>query len=195
MQSGHTELVAVSEMPGVFCQYIHLDPSNFIPTSISPMKVFLSVLWNKTKYNSTIIEASASWSENVTAHGFKACVLVAGRHLNSEFKVLPSIHWTALNFHEGNGNNFLESGIVKLPTWYTGTLCQTINVSGRFRSHAYRAMASISHAHLKDYRNAMTVWTQLYSSRFRICARELQNFDGIHKDVLVVGLFVILVKA
>ena len=187
MQSGQTELDEDEKMPGVFCKYIHLNPSNFLPTSISQMKVLLSVPWNKTMYNSTIIEASASWSENVTSHGFKACVLVAGRHLNSEFKVLPSIHWIALNFHENYFDSSVnESGIARLPTWRTGTMCQSVLVKSRLDS-SLRAIVSISHTKAQNYHNAMSVWADLTSSSLKVCSRELQNFDGIHEGVLVVS--------
>jgi len=186
MQSGQTELAKVAEMPGVFCEYVPLVHSNFLPISISPMKVLLSVLWNKTEHDSPV-EAAASWSENVTAHGFKARVLVAGRYLHSNFNNTPFIHWTALNFHEDNSDFFLESGIAKLPTWYTGTLCQSIDVESRLFTNSHRAIVSISHMKPKSYQNVMTVWTELSFSRFKVCARELQNFDGVHEGVLVVS--------
>jgi len=193
MQSGQIELTEVSEMPGVYCKYINLDHSNFLPTSISPIKVLMSVSWNKTGSNSAP-EAAASWSENVTANGFKACVLVAGRLLSSGLKIPPSIHWAALNFDEDyfNGafieSGIVESGIVELPTWYTGTLCQNVSVKFRLYSR-HRVIVAISHSKPKSYQNAMTVWTDIipFEYAFKICARELQNFDGIHEGVLVVS--------
>jgi len=184
-------------MPGAFCQYIHLDHSNFLPISTSPMKVLLSVSWNQTTNNNSTIEASASWSENVTVHGFKACVLVAGRHFSSDFKIPPSIHWTAHNFNADYLRRFgIESGVAKFPKWYTGTMCQNITLNNRWFPH-HRVIVSISHSKAKNYRNAMTAWSDLttsFSTRLKICARELQNFDGVHDGVLVVSHIIIITR-
>ena len=78
-------MASVSEMPGVFCQYIDLHSENFIPTEISPLKVLLSVSWDQNNFTNAN-EASATWSEDVSTNGFKACVLVAGRYQNSDFR-------------------------------------------------------------------------------------------------------------
>ena len=64
LQSGHTELASVSEMPGVFCKYINLQTENFIPKDLSPLKVLLSVSWDQKNFTNAN-DASATWSEDV----------------------------------------------------------------------------------------------------------------------------------
>ena len=139
--------------------------------------------------NGTANEATASWSEDVTAHGFKACTLVAGRHLVSDFKVRPTIHWVAVQDEffqnkESRGKS-IHTGSVIMDTWYTGTQCKQISRFSRYRDHYF---VSVTHTEPRTFKNAMTVWTE-FNSRNGIayaCVRELQNFDGVHKGVVVV---------
>ena len=55
---------------------------------------------------------------------------------------------------------------------------------------------SIEHPQKKNYKNAMTVWSEIttrsYNEDVRVCARELQNFDGIHQGIIVVSHFILL---
>ena len=47
---------------------------------------------------------------------------------------------------------------------------------------------SAEHMVLKQKHDAATVWVEdVTTSSFKICLRELQNFDGLHKDVRVVS--------
>ena len=192
-QSGRTHLEALPDMNGVFCKYIKIDSKRFLPTTLSSLKVLLTVSWNKKSFD-TPNDASASWSEDLTSKGFKACALVAGRKMNSQFNSFPVIHWTV--FQEQVFKNQMRGGSEKFKTWYTGTQCQTI-VPGiyirDFYSQKPTVIASVYHSKPKNYQNAMTVWAELQPVSYRqfavrVCARELQNFDGKHEGIEVVSL-------
>ena len=190
LQSGRTQLVPVPEMPGVFCKYINLQSENFLSFQSSSLKVLLSVSWDQNKFTNPN-DASATWSENVSKDGFKACVLVAGRHVNSDFKSTPSVHWIVFQREMFNTVKNIYVGSTTLDTWYTGTQCKIVHTT--FGNSAnVTVYASIEHPERSNYQNAMTVWSEITSRSFntkdiRVCGRELQNFDGIHKDIIVVS--------
>uniref|UniRef100_A0A7M5WI73 Uncharacterized protein n=1 Tax=Clytia hemisphaerica TaxID=252671 RepID=A0A7M5WI73_9CNID len=192
IQSGRTQLEANKEMPGLFCKYINIDPTNFINSQSSTLKVLLTSSLNQTSNN--MKEASAAWSEDVTINGFKACIMVAGRHLHSEFDYPPSVHWTVFQKEYSPGK---YSGSVMLDTWYTGTQCKeamTINYLTDSIGEG-NVFASAHHLEARNLQNAMTVWAEKTrrSSNYvsiRVCARELQNFDGVHKGVVIHWLYV-----
>ena len=53
-------------------------------------------------------------------------------------------------------------------------------------------MVSVEHRQPRVFRNAMTAWIEKNvrnngSTEYRICARELQNFDGVHRGIKVVS--------
>ena len=194
LQSGRTELVTAPEMPGVFCKYINLESENFIPIDISPLKILLSVSWDQ-KNLTNVNDASASWSEDVSTNGFKACVLVAGRHQKSDFMLKPFIHWFVFQEKLFETSKNITAGSTTLDTWYTGTQCKIIHSLSR-NSADVNVYTSIEHPRKMNYQNAMTVWTEItrrssYTKDVRVCARELQNFDGIHKGIIVVSIFLL----
>ena len=88
--------------------------------------VQLSVSWPQPMTNSTINpthDATSVWSEELTTRGFKACVLVAGRHFIGKLEQKPLVHWFV--YQKGF---FIENGVMlgttfNLSTWYTGSQC------------------------------------------------------------------------
>ena len=59
---------------------------------------------------------------------------------------------------------------------------------GRFKETP-AVLLTAKHSTLKRKRDAATLWTEdVTKTSFQICIRELQNFDGLHKDISVVGL-------
>ena len=54
---------------------------------------------------------------------------------------------------------------------------------------------SVEHTIAKSYTNAMTAWVETndkmmaggIGNQIRVCTRELQNFDGIHKGIKIVS--------
>ena len=194
LQSGRSVLDAVAAMPGLFCKYINLRSENFIPIQWSSLKVFLTVSWEQANFTEPN-DASASWSEDVSVNGFKACVVVAGRHFNSEFKSPPSVHWIVLQDKFLKDRKAITLGSTVLDTWYTGTQCETIHFN-HIQNTSLNIIASVEHPKRNNFQNAMTVWTEVMRHQnwyhsyevIRVCARELQNFDGIHENITVVSI-------
>ena len=90
------------------------------------MHIQLTVTWKKSNRNNKTHDATASWSEEVSINGFKACVMVAGRHFHGIVDK-PGVHWIA--YQVGLTKHMLiEGGVVNLATWYTGSRCHYISV-------------------------------------------------------------------
>ena len=169
-------------MQGVFCKTIQLSPSTFLPAQNSSYKILISTSWSSTSQRS---EASASWSENIKEDSFRACTLVAGRHPLNYFQSPPIVKWMVFQSQFFRDDKDIQSGSTTLATWYTGSQCKLAAFTRSFDSQVY---VSVSHTKPKDYSNAMTVWAEVkHQSLVFVCARELQNFDGVHEGVVIVS--------
>ena len=114
-------LQRIPNIPVAFCKYVHLNYKLFEPDF--PIQVQLTVFWQR---NQTFKEGSAAWSENVTASGFTACVLVAGRHFFGGVPT-PSVFWMA--YQKGlmvSSKGQLMGGSIDMPSWYSGSRCQRL---------------------------------------------------------------------
>ena len=127
-------MTQLTKLPGTlstFCKYISFHIGQF-HTALN-VSLQLTVAWTKIgpHLQNVTHDVSAAWSENVTSEGFRACVLVAGRHFftNGWTNKTPSIQWIAYQtafVNESEGA--LESGTVDLQTWYTGSRCAVIDL-------------------------------------------------------------------
>ena len=67
-------------------------------------------------------------------------------------------------------------------------LFSLVSIQGRF-SEIPSVLLTAKHAALKRKRDAATLWTEdVTKTSFKICIREIQNFDGHHKDISVVRI-------
>lgn len=188
-QAGSTTLESDVNISGVFCKTIQLNPSNFLPAQSSPLKILLSTSWSSSSQR---IEASASWSENVQEDSFRACTLVAGRHPVDYFQSPPIVQWIVFQNQFFHDDKYIQSGSTTLDTWYTGSQCKFVTYTMSPENHVY---VSVSHSKPKVYSNAMTVWAEIRNLfQVFVCARELQNFDGVHKGVIIVSCSLLLLN-
>ena len=78
-------------------------------------------------------------------------------------------------------------GVVDLDdTWLTGSTCKRVDLAITFDSPPI-VLATLRHSVPGVRRDAATLWAEdVGTSSFSLCARELQNFDGAHKNVSIV---------
>ena len=191
IQSGRTKLpslVTIKLLSGVFCEYINLQSENFIPIQSSPLKILMSVSWDQKSFVDKN-NVSSAWSEDVTRNGFKACVLVV-EYLKTNFKSKPTIHWSVFQKQMFDKVKNINIGSTTFDTWYNGTQCKVVYSLSSHSSNV-NVFASIEHPRKKNYQNAMTVWSEVTTRSsntkdVRVCARELQNFNGVHQGIIVV---------
>merc|ERR1719318_1603330 len=184
--SGFVTLEDVPGVPVAFCKQVSLNPSMF--NSNEQMHVLLTVVWQRN--NMDVHDATASWSEQVSVNGFKACVMVAGRHFTNDIGKRPNLYWVAYQVAViKNAEPRLQGGVVDLPTWYTGSRCVSLSHHHNMNYQSIngqqaRLLVSVEHTNKESYKDAMTAWVEYSESgTVKLCARELQNFDGIHQGV------------
>lgn len=184
-QTGKTSLQLEAGLKSVFCKDIGLNEYNFFKHY--PVHVLLTVTWDKMRSNESN-DATASWTENVQHNRFKACVMVAGRHFFDNLDA-PSVHWVAYQSGVATGHDLVEVGAVQMKTWYTGSRCQFIRL--KKYTPETNILVSVEHSKERSYKNAMTAWVEKGAMKMgpdhlmKVCARELQNFDGIHEGIKI----------
>ena len=137
-------------------------------------------------------EASATWSEDVTINGFKACIMVANRHLHSEFENLPSIHWTVFQSEFFSNDDHIKSGLTWLNPLKRSTQCKIIESVKK--NTKFQIYTSLQSSDIVDGRHSMTVWTEIVhgpslTNYVKVCTRNLHNdYEIQHKGVIVVSI-------
>ena len=119
MLSGHAQLKRDAELPDVYCNYVEFPKHAYVPSK--SIHVFLTMAWGKYHGNQTMNDAAASWSEDVTSSGFRACTVVAGRHSLSYNKNV-SVYWVAVQ----KDTPEQKVGTIHFGTWYTGSRCEKL---------------------------------------------------------------------
>jgi len=190
-QTGETKLERVAGVDTAFCKEVQLDgKATFSDVPKDPVKVLLSVVWNNRTEEPH--DASAAWAEQLTRFSFKACVMVAGRHfLENRINSPPSVQWVAYQDGITGSTENLEVGSFKMKTWYSGSRCQSIKMYNEKYSISSKIFVSVEHTgNKRSLQNAMTAWVERNEQPgaghvCKICARELQNFDGIHSGIKI----------
>ncbi|CAH3197412.1 unnamed protein product, partial [Porites evermanni] len=104
------------------------------------------------------------------------CVSAAGR--NDRFvKEFATVDWMAYQGAPDGG----VAGKMRIPEWWTGSQCS----KGKF---AFTPTVLVTAEHISaDFKHdAASLWVEnATSSSFYVCLRELQNYDGLHEDILV----------
>ncbi|KAJ7393390.1 hypothetical protein OS493_006362 [Desmophyllum pertusum] len=128
-------------------------------------------------------EAAVTWTEDVSAAKFRICVLTAGR-LD---RLPPDSGLTYVDFIAYQGNPVGSvTGHESLVSWWDGTSCQEIVLpQGKFSSPPY-VLVSSEHTYTGRSHDAATVWAEnVEVGKFAVCLREMQNFDGLHENIVV----------
>jgi hypothetical protein len=153
-----------------------------------PMHFQLTVDWKDADKKSQH-EATAVWAEQVTDQSsFKVCAAIAGRHFTDNYKS-PHVHFIAYQIGFTSSKENLAGGHVDLQPWYTGSRCATINAPKQLvvTNHT-KVHVSVEHQRNDKNTDAMVSWSEIVRTKagkmtIRLCARELQNFDGKHEKI------------
>ena len=124
MEKGEAKLDNLPGISAVFCKHISLNAQLYDPSS--PISILLTVTWDNYT-NAHPHDAVAPWSEDVSARGFKACVMIAGRHFNQKLDS-PFVYWVSTQNSVMFGSKNSEDGTIHMKTWYTGSRCQSIPI-------------------------------------------------------------------
>lgn len=187
--SGVVQLEPMPKIPTVFCRFVKLNLGMF--DASVPIGIQLTPSWEATVGDwNGLHEASATWSEKISPNGFKACAMVAGHHFAANSYPVPKVHWIAYQIFgsDCHQSENMQSGSVHLPIWYTGSKCSELMLRHRFTDIS-KIFVSVEHTREDNYADAITAWSEIHTVAnttfkfVRVCARELQNFEGEHKGV------------
>ncbi|KAK2556576.1 Contactin-associated protein-like 5 [Acropora cervicornis] len=131
---------------------------------------------------SFVHDAAVAWVENVNLTSFEVCVLKAGRG----DRLTPDSGLTFVDyvaFQEAPVN--AVAGQQLMTDWWDGTNCQSITFSKPFDSSPH-VLVTAEHSRPYLKHDAASTWVEdIKLNAFKVCLREMQNFDGQHKNILV----------
>ena len=103
------------------CEKIQFRPFVFYPDKA--IQVQITVNHIETSNKAFVHDAAVSWVENVGNERFTACVIIAG--MNERMMLgNVTVDWMA---YQGAPVGAV-AGEVRMPQWWTGTTCETVNL-------------------------------------------------------------------
>jgi len=160
------------------CEQVPLAPYVFYPHK--PVHIQVSVNHVNFSDPAYVHEAVVVWVEEILASNFTVCVTQAGRNEKRNGETFATVDWLAYQGAPDGG----VSGALDMPTWWTGTSCRTVSLpSSKFKS-APTVLVSAEHERRGARHDASSIWVEdVTTTSFKICVRELQNFDGAHHSI------------
>ncbi|KAK3696537.1 hypothetical protein QZH41_015896 [Actinostola sp. cb2023] len=182
LQRGRTQVSL--DITDVKCTDVTYNSSEWY-TSL-PIHVLITVNYDGES-SSIVHHAITSWVEKVSHSKFTTCALKAGRNEHEEGTVPPMFGRTYIDWIAFQGSP--KGGVVGeqvISDWWEGTTCKSLSLpSDKFASSPY-VLLTAEHTRIGLKHDAATLWTEDVTSRdFKVCMRELQNFDGIHRSINV----------
>ncbi|KAK3735154.1 hypothetical protein QZH41_007657 [Actinostola sp. cb2023] len=177
LDKGRQYLSHVSSFAESHCEVVSLKPYTFYPDK--PVHVQLTVNYINTSLPAKVHDATVTWTEQVSADNFTACITKTGRD-DKQTNDITSVDWIA---YQGAPNGGV-TGKERFTQWWTGTKCRTLSLpSGKFTGSP-TVLVTLEHQQDGLKHDAASVWVEdISSSSFQVCIRELQNFDGIHEEI------------
>ncbi|XP_020609571.1 uncharacterized protein LOC110048125 [Orbicella faveolata] len=176
---GRVELLRVPKWSDSSCQTVAFPPYRFYPDK----QVHVQITVNHMNLNDskTVHDAITSWTENINTRNFTVCAMQSGRK-SKNFNPFATVDWMAYQGAPPEG----MTGEIKMQKWWSGTNCEDVTFpKNKFKDEP---VVLITTEHLrtgKEY-DAALIWTEdVTKDSFKVCLRELQNFDGKHEDISV----------
>ena len=121
-QKGRDEVVRTQSWATTACEEIPLNENTFYPDK--PIHIQISVNHFNFTHPDWVHEAAVSWGERVGRTSFTACVTEAGRNERRNGDNFATVDWLAYQGAPDGG----VAGEVDMPTWWTGSSCQTVKL-------------------------------------------------------------------
>ncbi|KAK3740263.1 hypothetical protein QZH41_017827, partial [Actinostola sp. cb2023] len=166
----------------VQCKTVNFSSPNFLPNR--KVHIQASVNYNHASPNATYIhDAAVAWTEKITTSNFIVCALKTGRN----DRATPDNGRTFVDYIAYQGAPLgAVAGEEVINKWWDGTTCKKVSLpEGKFAGKP-NIIAAAQHGVLGQKHDAATTWVEdVTNTTFRVCLRELQNFDGLHQNVKV----------
>ncbi|XP_068725173.1 uncharacterized protein [Montipora capricornis] len=179
MERGRTDLVRVPKWTDSTCETVTFPPYRFYPDK--QVHVQVSVNHMTLNDSATVHDAVTSWTENVNTKNFTVCVMQAGRNKES-LNPFATVDWLAYQGAPPEG----MTGTIKLQKWWSGTKCaDVIFPRGKFNNIPV-VQVTAEHGRVGNEYDSSLVWIEdATKASFKVCLREMQNFDGQYEDIYV----------
>ncbi|KAL9963147.1 hypothetical protein ACROYT_G032322 [Oculina patagonica] len=176
---GRVDLLHVPKWSDSGCKTIIFPPYRFYPDK----QVHVQVAVNHINQNDsvTVHHAISLWTENVNTQNFTVCAMQSGRN-GKNVNRFATVDYMA---YQGAPIEGL-AGRVKVQNWWSGTKCTDVTFpTDTFTEHPVTLVTSEHLRTGKEY-DAALIWTEdVTKDSFKVCLREMQNFDGKHEDIYV----------
>jgi len=174
---GRVDLLRGPKCTDSTCRTVAFPPYRFYPDK----KVHVQVTVNHMKMNDsvTVHDAVTSWTENVNTKNFTICVMQAGRSGES-VNPFSTVDWLAYQGAPPKG----MTGTVKMQKWWSGTKCEDVTFPKNKFNETPVVLVTAEHLRTGKEYDASLIWTEdTTQGSFKVCLREMQNFDGKHEDI------------
>ncbi|RMX58432.1 hypothetical protein pdam_00019701 [Pocillopora damicornis] len=156
------------------CETVIFPPYRFYPEK--QVHVQITVTHMNLNDSETVHDAVTSWIEDSNTENFTVCAMQSGRK-SRNFNPFATVIWVAYQGAPPNG----MTGIIKMQEWWSGTKC----AKDKFKS-APVVLVTAEHLRTGVEYDAALIWTEdATNDSFKVCLREMQNFDGKHEDITV----------
>jgi len=176
---GRGELLRVPEWSDSSCKTVVFPRYRVYPNK----QVHVQISLNHMSLNDsvTVHHVVTSWTENVNVQNFTVCARQTGRNGNN-FKLLATFDWIAYQGAPPEG----LTGMIPIQEWWSGTNCADVNFPKDKFKEAPVVLVTSQHLRPGKTSDAALIWTEdVTKDSFKVCLRELQNFDGKHQDINV----------
>ncbi|XP_078381942.1 uncharacterized protein LOC144664648 isoform X2 [Oculina patagonica] len=176
---GRVKLLRVPKWSDSSCKTVVFPPYRFYPDK----QVHVQITLNHMNLNDsvTVHHAITSWTEKVNTRNFTVCAMQSGRNENN-FNPFATVDWMA---YQGATPEVL-TGIISIKKWWSGTTCEDVSFPKDKFKEAPVVLVTSEHLRTGKEYDAALIWTEdVTKDSFKVCLRELQNFDGKHEDINV----------
>ncbi|CAH3143439.1 unnamed protein product, partial [Pocillopora meandrina] len=176
---GRVELLHVPKWSESGCKTVIFPPYRFYPNK--DVHVQLTVNHINLNDSVTVHHAITLWTENVNTQNFTVCAMQAGRNGNN-FNPFATVDWMA---YQGAPINAV-GGKIKVQKWWSGTKCEDVTFPKDMFKEDPVTLVTAEHVKTGKKYDAALIWTEdTTKTSFKVCLREMQNFDGKHEDIYV----------
>ncbi|XP_078381933.1 uncharacterized protein LOC144664642 isoform X1 [Oculina patagonica] len=176
---GRVKLLRVPNWCDSSCKTVEFPPYRFYPDK----QVHVQITLNHMNLNDsvTVHHAITSWTENLNTQNFTVCAMQSGRNGNN-FNPIATVEWMA---YQGATPEVM-TGIISIKKWWSGTNCEDMTFPKDKFKEAPVVLVTSEHLRTGKEHDAALIWTEdVTKDSFKVCLRELQNFDGKHEYINV----------
>ena len=179
-QRGNAQLKSSRSFATFACRTVYFNSNLFYPDK--NIHGLASADFSSASDSTFVHDVPTIWIDELTRENMTVCVSIAGR---GERHAIDQVSFTWF-VYQGAPDGAI-GGVVDLDeTWLTEATCKQVDLAMTFDSPPI-ILATLRHSVPGVRRDAATLWAKDVRTRsFSLCVKELQSFDGAHRNVSIV---------